>query len=69
MNSPSELLFAAILIGVGLWLVSRARYLVAAFTAHYPALNTPRAAGLLAITILAIGIGMAGFGCRMMVGP
>lgn len=61
-----DLLLAALLIGVGLWLVTRARFFVAALTAHYPALRSERTAALLAVTLLAVGIGTAGLGCQIL---
>lgn len=66
MVSPSMLLLAAILLGVGFWFLVRSRRLLEALQQRYSALQSPREASLVAITLLAIGIGLAGLGCRIL---
>jgi hypothetical protein len=60
------LLLAAVLVGAGFWFILRSRFLLDLLLRRYRALRSPRAASLTAITILAIGIGLAGFGCRLL---
>ncbi|HYN87564.1 MAG TPA: hypothetical protein VER55_03490 [Ardenticatenaceae bacterium] len=65
MISPTLLILAAILLGAGFWIILRGRVLLA-FLERRGALSSNRRASLSAITILAIGIGLAGLGCSIL---
>lgn len=66
MVAPSMLLLAAILVGVGFWLLARGWRLLDMLPQRYPTLQSPRRATLAAITVLALGVGLAGLGCRIL---
>ncbi|HBY94707.1 MAG: hypothetical protein M5U01_07945 [Ardenticatenaceae bacterium] len=60
------LLLAAVLVGAGFWLLARSWRLLDVLRQRYHALHSSRAASLVAITLLAIGVALAGLGCRIL---
>lgn len=64
---PSLLLLAAILLGTGLYLIQRSRFLVPALMRRSPLLRArPRLARGLLLVLLTLGILVAGMGCRIL---
>lgn len=64
--SPTLLLLGALLLGAGLYLIQRTRFLLPALLARSPALRgRPRLARGLFFALLTLGILAGGMGCRI----
>ena len=65
--SPTLLLAAALMLGGGLYLIQRGRFLVPALMRRNRYLRThPRVARSLFLVLLTLGIVIAGTGCRIL---
>lgn len=65
--SPSTLLAAALLLGLGLYLIQRGRFLVPALMRRFPYLGArPVLARRLLLVLLTLGVLAGGMGCRIL---
>ncbi len=65
--SPTTLLGGALLLGSGLYLIQRSRFLLLALMRRIPALRTrARAARGLLLVLLTLGVLLGGMGCRIL---
>ncbi|MBA3533606.1 MAG: hypothetical protein H0T73_16940 [Ardenticatenales bacterium] len=66
LPSPTLLLLGAILLGAGLYLIQRGRFLVPLLMRRIPALGArPRLARNLLMFLMTVGILSGGMGCRI----
>lgn len=64
---PTLVLTAAVMVGAGIYLIQRSRFIVPVMIRHVPYLRTrPHVARRLLMLLMTVGILMAGVGCRIL---
>ncbi len=65
--TPTLLITASMMIGIGLYFIQRGRFLIPALMYRIPYLRTrPKVARFLFLLLLTLGVVSAGMGCRIL---